>query len=64
MVISLKKIMLIIKKIVMALFMLYSFNLIIGYAGILIPINLCSIVLVSIFGVPAVFSLIVLTRFL
>ena len=56
--------MLFVKKIVMALCMLYSFNLIIGYAGILIPINLCSIIFVSILGVAAVFSLIVLSNFL
>lgn len=56
--------MLIVKKIVMALCMLYSFNLIIGYVGILIPINLCSIVFVSVLGVPAIFSLIILTNFL
>lgn len=48
----------------MALCMLYSFNLIIGYVGILIPINLCSIVFVSALGVPAIFSLIILTNFL
>ena len=56
--------MFVVKKIVMALCMLYSFNLIISCVGILIPINLCSIVLVSVFGLPAVFSLIVLLHFL
>lgn len=59
-----KTIVMVLKKIVMALCMLYSFNLIIGCVGILIPINFLSIIFTSLFGLPAIFSLIVLSKVL
>lgn len=55
-----KTIILIIKKIVVALFMLYTINLIINQSGVIIPINIYSIALVSLLGLPAVIALLVL----
>lgn len=53
-----------IKKIVMAICMLYTFNLIVMSAGVVVPINIPSIILVSILGLPAVFGLLVLKNFM
>ncbi len=53
-------ILLIIKRLVMSICMLYTFDLIIMSAGIIVPINVISITLVSILGLPAIFALIVL----
>lgn len=53
-------ILLIIKRLVMSICMLYTFDLIIMSAGIIVPINVISITLVSILGLPAIFTLIVL----
>lgn len=58
-----KKIILIIKKVVIALIMLYSINLIINQSGVLLPINLFSIGLVTFLGLPAVFGLFILKIF-
>lgn len=53
-------ILLIIKRLVMSICMLYTFDLIIMSVGIIVPINVISITLVSILGLPAIFALIVL----
>lgn len=55
---------LVIKKIVMAICMLYTFDLIVMSAGVVVPINIPSIILVSILGLPAVFGLLVLKNFM
>lgn len=55
-----KKIFYVIKKVVIALFMLYSINLILGKIGVIIPINISSIVIVSILGLPSVVGLLIL----
>ncbi len=57
-----KKIFYVIKKIVLALFMLYTINLILGKIGMIIPINTSSIVIVSILGLPSVIGLIILYK--
>lgn len=57
-----KKIFMVIKKIVVALCMLYTFNLIVGKIGIIIPINLPSIVVVSILGLPSILGLLILYK--
>ncbi len=55
-----KKIMFVIKRVVIAVCMLYTFNLIISAAGYLVPINVASITVVSILGLPSVISLLIL----
>ena len=58
-----RKIINIIKKIVVALCMLYTFNLIVSSIGIIIPINIYSIATVSILGLPAIFGLLLILQF-
>ncbi len=55
---------LIIKKLVMSLCMLYAFDVIVSSAGILVPINAISIVTVAVLGLPAIFGLLVLQNFM
>lgn len=57
-------IVLIIKKVVMAICMLYTFDLIVMSAGVVVPINIPSVILVSFLGLPAVFGLLVLKNFM
>jgi pro-sigmaK processing inhibitor BofA len=52
----------VIKKVVLALCMLYTINLIVSKTGIIIPINVTSITITSILGLPAVLGLIVLYK--
>ncbi len=59
-----KKIILLVKKIVVAILMLYTINLIINQSGILLPINIFSIGLVTILGLPAVFGLFIIKVFI
>lgn len=55
-----KKIMIVIRKIVIAICMLYTFNLIISKTGYMVPINVPSITFVSFLGLPAIISLLIL----
>ena len=48
----------IIKKIIFGVFLLYGYNLIAVSFGFLIPINYLTIILVSLFDVPAMFMLV------
>lgn len=57
-------IVLIIKRVVMAICMLYTFDLIVMSAGVVVPINIPSVILVSFLGLPAVFGLLVLKNFM
>ena len=59
-----RKIINTIKKIVVALCMLYTFNLIVSSIGIIIPINIYSIATVSILGLPAIFGLLLILQFI
>lgn len=54
----LKKIFTILKKIVMAVFLLYGYNLLATPLNFIIPINIITVALVAILGVPALLSLI------
>lgn len=54
----------IIKKIVIALFILYTINLIINQSGQMIPINIYSIGIVTILGLPSVFGLLFIKMFI
>ena len=47
-----------IKKIVMSVFLLYGYNLIAAPLGFIIPINLITVLLISLLGIPALLSLI------
>ena len=53
----LKKIFKGIKKIVVAIALLYSFNVLISSLDILLPINYVSVGVVSILGIPGLLSL-------
>lgn len=53
-------IVIVIKKLVMSLCMLYAFDVIVSSAGVIIPINPISIVMVAFLGMPAIFGLLVL----
>ncbi len=53
----LKKIFKGIKKIVVAIALLYSFNVLISSLDILIPINYVSVGVVSVLGIPGLLSL-------
>ncbi|MEG1015464.1 MAG: pro-sigmaK processing inhibitor BofA family protein [Bacilli bacterium] len=52
----------VVKKIVIAICMLYTINLIIFKTGNIIPINLISISFVSVLGLPAIVGLFVLKK--
>lgn len=47
-----------IKRIIFSSFLLYGYNMIMGPLNITIPINLFTIISISLFGVPALLSLI------
>lgn len=55
------KIIGIIKNFILSIFMIYAFNLISAPINIIIPINIITVLLVCIFGIPAILALVVLT---
>lgn len=55
----LKQILLLFKKIIVSSFLLYGYNLIAGTFGLMIPINIFTVLLISILGLPALFSLMI-----
>jgi len=56
----LNKIIKIIKKVVFSAFLLYGYNILVEPLGLIIPINLITVGFISIFGLPALFSLILI----
>jgi pro-sigmaK processing inhibitor BofA len=64
MVISIKYLYLLIKKIILTFLLLFSLNLSIRSFGIIIPINMFNILVISILGIPGILGLIVLKIFL
>lgn len=56
----LKKILKIVKKIIISVVLLYSLNLILQPLNINIPINLINIGLITLLGIPALISLIMI----
>lgn len=54
-----KKLFKAIKRIIMSVFLLYGYNLIAAPLGFIIPINLITVLLISILGIPALLSLVV-----
>lgn len=55
-----KKIFNVIKKIVLSSFLLYGYNLIAVSFGIIIPINLITVGILTVLGYPSLFSLILI----
>ncbi|MDO4963106.1 MAG: pro-sigmaK processing inhibitor BofA family protein [bacterium] len=49
-----------IKRIVISSFLLYSYNILIQPIGLIIPINIFTVLALSIFGVPALLGLILI----
>lgn len=56
----LNKVIKIIKKVVFSAFLLYGYNILIEPLGLIIPINFITVGFISIFGLPALFSLILI----
>lgn len=54
-----KKIFNIIKKVVFSVFLIYGYNLIMAPLNLIIPINIITVSLVTILGIPALISLII-----
>ncbi len=54
----LKLIFKIIKRIIISSFLLYAYNLVVQPVGLIIPINVITVGIISILGVPALLSLI------
>ena len=55
-----KKIIQIVKKIVFSSFLLYGYNILVEPLGLIIPINVITVGILSIFGSPALFSFILI----
>lgn len=55
-----KKVYSIIRKLIFGAFILYGYNMIATNFNLIIPINLITIPLVGLLGIPALFSLILL----
>lgn len=55
-----KKILLFGRRILFSFFVLYGFNVIAANFNIVIPINLITVTLISLLGLPALFSLVLL----
>lgn len=55
-----KRIFKVVKKVVVAIALLYSFNLLVSSMDILIPINYISVGTVSLLGIPGLLSLLTL----
>ncbi len=54
----------VVKRLVMSICMLYTFDLIVMSVGVIVPINIPTIIMVSILGLPAVFGLLMLQNFI
>ena len=52
------------KKIVFSILFLYSYNIICSSLGIIVPINLITVISLSILGLPSLFGLIFINVFL
>ena len=50
----------IIKKIIVSSFLLYGYNLISVTLGLIIPINIITVLILVVFGYPSLFSLILI----
>lgn len=55
-----KKVMMLVKRIIMSFFVLYGYNLIAANFNMVIPINIITIGLLTILGVPSLLALLLL----
>lgn len=55
-----KKIFQFVKKIIVSAFILYGFNLIVAPLNIMIPLNFITVLALSILGIPALFSFLII----
>lgn len=55
-----KKMFNILKRIIISAFILYGYNLIVIPINLTIPINLITVGLLTVFGIPALFALIII----
>ena len=55
-----KKMFNILKRIIISAFILYGYNLIVTPINLTIPINLITVGILTIFGIPALFALIII----
>lgn len=55
-----KKLVIVIKKVCTSIFILYGLNFILSSINIVIPINVISILVVTLLGFPGLFSLILM----
>ena len=55
-----KKLYQVFKRIVLGAFILYGYNLIAAPINLMIPINICTVGILTIFGIFAIFPLIVI----
>ena len=60
----LKKLFIILRRITVSFFLLYAFNLIIQPLGFIIPINVITVLSISILGIPALISFVILSIFI
>ena len=56
----LKKIFNLLKKVVISAFILYGYNLIASPLNLIVPINVITVGVMSFFGLPALFSFIII----
>ena len=56
----LKKFLKIIKKIIFSAFLLYGYNILALPINVIIPINIITILIITILGIPALFALILI----
>lgn len=59
-----KKILKIVTKIIISFFLIYGYNLIAVPIGIIIPLNIITVLFVAIFDLPALLSLIAIVFFI
>ncbi|MEG2322131.1 MAG: pro-sigmaK processing inhibitor BofA family protein [Bacilli bacterium] len=58
--IMLKKIFILLKRVVISAFILYGYNLIASPLNLIIPINIFTVGALTILGIPAIFSFIII----
>lgn len=51
-----------VKRLVMAICLLYAFDLITSGVGVMVPINSVSIIFVAVLGIPAIIGLVILEK--
>jgi pro-sigmaK processing inhibitor BofA len=59
-----KKVILIIKKLIFSFFLLFGLNTIIKSLGIIIPINVINVLIVTILGIPGLISILLIKLFI